>query len=83
LEPDLELEAREMLAQAHVAAVPEGEVPTRVTTEIECVGVAELLRVAVRGGQRDRDALSCSDPNTSELNVVEGSPREGTGLHDR
>src|SRR4051812_16570196 len=56
------LHAGELGADAGVDAAPEGHVQVRAAGDVDAVGVRELLRVAVRRGGDEQDALALLDP---------------------
>ena len=75
-ERDPHLDAGELLAQALVDAVAEGQVPGGLPVDVERVGVGEALRVAVGGVVRQDDRRAGLDGLAAQLDVLQRRPRE-------
>ena len=68
-EQDPPLEARDVLAQACVRAVPEGQHPRQAAADVEGVGVLELALVAVRRGVEEHHRLPGAQLFAVDLDV--------------
>src|SRR5438445_949360 len=80
LEHDPDLQAREVGAEAEVGADPEAEVVVRMPSDVEAVGMGEVLLVAVRGAVPERHPLVFADGLAVDLRVVHRGAHE---VHDR
>src|SRR5262245_12071287 len=67
---DLAFQAGERRAQAEVRSVAEGDMPIIRARDVEAVGIEELRRVAIRGGQADRDALPLWERLPAEFQIL-------------
>ena len=79
LEAGAHLDAGQLLAEALVDAVAEGQVTAGLAVDVQGVGVLEALRVAVGGQQRDDDGRSLADRLAAELDVLRGVAVEDVG----
>ncbi len=60
-------------------AVTEGQVPAGIPVQLQCVGIGELLRVAVGGLDRDGDRLAGPDQLSVQFDVRQRRPHPGVG----
>src|SRR6266511_3145611 len=63
------LDARELMAQAIMNSGAEGDVPVRLSLEIEFLRMHVRSRIQVGGRQHGNDLLTLLQPDTVELDV--------------
>jgi hypothetical protein len=79
LEQDAHLELGEILAEAEMGTVAEGDVAVRLAIAREAIGLLEHLLVAVAGGVAQHQPVALRDPAAAELGV--GGRRAHEVLH--
>src|SRR5262245_60714440 len=75
LEPDLELQPSQLVAEAEVAPDPERQVLGALARDVERVWIRILGRIAVGGGVPEDDLLVLGDRHAADLEITGRRPR--------
>jgi hypothetical protein len=75
------LEAGDVLAEAHVGAVTEGERARRAAVDVEAIGIRKLALVAVRGAVEKHHAPAGAQPLAAQHEVLGDGPRQEVRRH--